>query len=35
MRDISLVKKGKKIESEADVSKIQDFQNDPVLFEYC
>jgi len=35
VRDISLAKSGKKLAGEAGVTKIQDWQDDEVLFTYC
>jgi phytanoyl-CoA hydroxylase len=35
MRDIELVRRGGSADSEATVTKVQDFQDDEQLFEYC
>ena len=35
VRDISLVKSGKKLEGEAAITKFQDFQYDEVLYTFC
>lgn len=35
MRDIDLVKKGKKNTDENVITKVQDFVDDPILFKYC
>ena len=35
VRDISLAKQGIKIKGEAGVTKIQDWQDDEVLFTFC
>jgi len=35
MRDIALAKQGKKITGEASVTKIQNWQDDEVLFSFC
>mmetsp|Transcript_6886 Transcript_6886/g.13733 ORF Transcript_6886/g.13733 Transcript_6886/m.13733 type:complete len:301 (+) Transcript_6886:86-988(+) len=35
MKDIEIARKKGKIRSSKDVTKIQDFQEDPVMFEFC
>lgn len=35
MRDLELAKRGVKADSENAVTKIQDFQDDPVMFSFC
>ena len=35
MHDVSQVKKGLKSDDEKSIAKLQDWQDDEVLFEYC
>ena len=35
LRDIELVRRGAAADSEASITKLQDFQDDPGLFSYC
>lgn len=35
VKDVSLAKSGKNLIGEAAITKIQDFQDDPVLYTFC
>lgn len=35
VKDISLAKSGKSLTGEAAITKIQDFQDDPILYTFC